>query len=70
MEHVTATMVGTVFRICAEPGAAVEVDEPVVILESMKMELPIPAPRSGVVRELRVQLGDVVQEGDVIAILE
>ena len=70
MSEITAMMVGTVFRICAEPGTTVEADEPVIILESMKMELPVPAPHSGVVSELRVQLGDVVQEGDVVALLE
>ena len=44
--------------------------EPIVILESMKMEIPLAAPRSGIVRELSVQEGATVQEGDVVARLE
>ena len=41
-----------------------------VILESMKMESPVDAPRVGTVREVRVEEGAVVQEGDVIAVIE
>lgn len=69
MIEVKAMMVGVVIRIDAEPGASVAEDEPVVTLESMKMELPVPAPHPGHVREVRVNVGDVVQEGDVVAVL-
>jgi biotin carboxyl carrier protein len=41
-----------------------------VILESMKMEIPVEAPRSGTVREVRVGEGETVQEGDVVATLD
>ncbi len=70
MIEVKAMMVGVVVRIDAGPGTAVAEDQPIVTLESMKMELPIPSPRAGRVREIRVQVGDVVQEGDVVALLE
>ncbi len=70
MIEVKAMMVGVVIRIDAEPGTSVAEDEPVVTLESMKMELPIPAPHPGQVREVRVKVGDVVQEGDVVAVLQ
>lgn len=70
MIEVRAMMVGVVIRVDAAPGTEVAEDQPIITLESMKMELPIPAPRPGRVREIRVQLGDVVQEGDVVALLE
>lgn len=70
MIEVKAMMVGVVIRIDAEPGASVVEDQPVVTLESMKMELPIPAPHPGQVRDVRVTIGDVVQEGDVVAVLD
>jgi biotin carboxyl carrier protein len=44
--------------------------DPLVILESMKMEIPVEAPLTGTVTELRVREGGVVQEGDVIAVVE
>lgn len=52
------------------PGDRVEEGDTVCILESMKMEIPVEAPASGVVAELRVTEGGIVQEGDVIAIIE
>jgi biotin carboxyl carrier protein len=44
--------------------------DPILILESMKMEIPVEAPRAGTVREVRVAEGQTVQEGDVVATLE
>jgi len=70
MADVKAMMVGVVIRVAAGVGATVQADDPIVVLESMKMELPLVAPSNGVVRELRVQIGDVVQEGDVVAVIE
>ena len=51
-------------------GQAVSGGDPLVILESMKMEIPVESPVDGTVVELRVQEGGVVQEGDVIAVVE
>jgi acetyl-CoA carboxylase biotin carboxyl carrier protein len=48
----------------------VEPGDPLVILESMKMEIPVEAPAGGTVREVRVEEGGVVQEGDVIAVID
>jgi acetyl-CoA carboxylase biotin carboxyl carrier protein len=42
----------------------------VIVLESMKMEIPVEAPRSGAVKEIRVREGQTVQEGDTVAVLE
>ena len=54
---------------CAE-GDRVEAGQEIVILESMKMEIPVESPATGVVRELRVAAGVAVKEGDVVAVIE
>ena len=61
---------GKVFKIEAPVGTRVEKDDPIIILESMKMEIPIGAPRAGVVKEILVAEGDPVEEGDEVAIIE
>jgi len=63
-------MAGNVWKITVSQGEAVEEDQDIVILESMKMEIPIPAEDDGVVKEIKVAEGDFVNEGDVIAIIE
>jgi biotin carboxyl carrier protein len=63
-------MVANVWKVVVGPGDAVEAGDPLVILESMKMEIPVGAPEGGTVREVRVEEGGVVQEGDVIAVIE
>jgi biotin carboxyl carrier protein len=59
-----------VFQIVARPGARVAAGDPILILESMKMEIPVEAPRGGVVQAVPVAEGQTVQEGDVVALLE
>jgi acetyl-CoA carboxylase biotin carboxyl carrier protein len=70
MAEVIAEMVANVWRVLVEPGRAVAAGDPLVILESMKMEIPVEAPLAGIVTDVRVQEGGVVQEGDVIAVVE
>jgi len=67
---VVAEMVANVWRVLAAPGDRVSLGDPLVILESMKMEIPVESPVAGTVREVRVQEGGIVQEGDVIAVIE
>jgi acetyl-CoA carboxylase biotin carboxyl carrier protein len=69
-EDVRAHITGVVFQIVAGPGTRVASGDPILILESMKMEIPVESPRAGVVREVRVNEGQTVQEGDVVATLE
>ena len=52
------------------PGDAVAAGDPVIVLESMKMEIPVEAPRAGVIREIKVAEGQTVQEGDTVVVLE
>ena len=70
MEKIVASMAGNVWKIVKNEGDAVSSGEDVVILESMKMEIPISAEGDGVVKELKVAEGDFVNEGDEIAIIE
>ncbi|GAA0611546.1 acetyl-CoA carboxylase biotin carboxyl carrier protein subunit [Virgibacillus siamensis] len=70
MTEIKASMAGSVWKIAVSAGEQVEEDQDIVILESMKMEIPIPAEEGGTVKELKVAEGDFVNEGDVIAIME
>ena len=70
MPDVLAEMVANVWKVVAGPGDRVSTGDPLVILESMKMEIPVESPIDGTVTELRVREGGVVQEGDVIAVVE
>jgi len=65
--EVRAEMVANVWKVVVATGDAVPEGAPLVILESMKMEIPVEAPVAGTVSELLVREGDVVQEGDLIA---
>jgi biotin carboxyl carrier protein len=67
---VAAEMVANVWKVLVEPGAAVEAGDTLVILESMKMEIPVEAPVAGTVSTVNVAEGGVVQEGDVIAVID
>ncbi len=64
---VRAEMVGNVWRVRTGVGVQVEPGDELVVLESMKMEIPVIAPSAGTVAVLHVQEGQVVQEGDPIA---
>jgi biotin carboxyl carrier protein len=69
-EDIKAHITGIVFQIVAHAGDTVQAGDPVIVLESMKMEIPVEAPRAGAVKEIRVQVGETVQEGDTVAVLE
>ena len=65
--EVKTEVAGIVWQIVAGVGEAVSEDDPVIILESMKMEIPVSAPASGTVSEILVAEGETVAEGDVVA---
>ena len=67
VEEIHAEMVSSVWKVLVEPGTQVAAGDTLVILESMKMEIPVLAEAAGTVTALHVGEGDVVQEGDVIA---
>ena len=70
MIEVRAEITANVWQVPAEPGQRVAAGDTLVILESMKMEIPVEAPAAGVVVEVRVRPDDQVQEGDVLAVID
>lgn len=70
MKVVTSTMAGVVFKVLARPGDTVKEGQEVIILESMKMEIPIVSEQTGTVRSVAVKAGDFVNEGDGLLVLE
>jgi biotin carboxyl carrier protein len=68
--HVEAHITGTVFKIETAVGAEVAEEDVLVIIESMKMELPVEAPGAGRVSEIRVEEGQSIDEGDVLVVLD
>jgi acetyl-CoA carboxylase biotin carboxyl carrier protein len=69
-EEIKAHITGVVFQVTTKPGDKVAAGDPVIVLESMKMEIPVEAPRAGSVKEIRVKEGQTVQEGDTVAVLD
>ena len=70
MTEVKAELVGNLWKIVVVVGQAVEEDDTLMILESMKMEIPITTPVSGTVAQILVAEGEVVQEGQTVAIVD
>ena len=70
MAEVKAELVGNLWKIVTKVGEQVEEDDTLMILESMKMEIPITSPITGTVKEILVAEGDIVQEGQTVAVVE
>jgi acetyl-CoA carboxylase biotin carboxyl carrier protein len=70
MPDVEAHITGTVWKVEVAVGDEVREGDTVVILESMKMEMPVEAEEAGTVSEIRCEEGQSVQEGDVLVVLE
>ena len=66
---VIAEIAGKVWKIEARPGTTLAADDVILILESMKMEIPVVAPVAGKLLELLVKEGDMVNEGDAVALI-
>ncbi len=67
VHEIRAEMTANVWLVRVEPGASVAADDEIVVLESMKMEIPVEAGVAGVVRVVHVTQGSTVHEGDLIA---
>ena len=67
--RVRSEIAGSVWKIEVAVGDAVAAEDPLIILESMKMEIPLLAPRAGVVRQILVAEGEPIAEGDPAVIL-
>ena len=70
MTEVKAELVGNVWKVEAKPGDQVAEEDVLIVLESMKMEIPVTAPVAGTVKEIRVKEKDLVREGQVLAVIE
>jgi acetyl-CoA carboxylase biotin carboxyl carrier protein len=66
MADVRADMVANVMEIYVTQGGQIEIGDTIVLLESMKMEIPVIAEEAGKVSRIAVSVGDVVQEGDLL----
>jgi len=70
MENLESPMAGKIWKINVEVGQVVAEDDEIIILEAMKMENPIFSPIDGTIKEIKVKVGDQVQEGTVLAVIE
>ncbi|MEW5593283.1 acetyl-CoA carboxylase biotin carboxyl carrier protein subunit [Peribacillus frigoritolerans] len=70
MAELKASMAGSVWKIVVNEGQSVTDGQDIIILESMKMEIPIASEEAGTIKELKVNEGDFVNEGDVLAVIE
>ena len=69
-KEIKSEITGSVWKVLKQPGDAVGDEDALVILESMKMEIPVLAEASGRVAEMLVKENDAISEGQVIAVLE
>ena len=70
MIEIEAEMDASVWQVLVEPGQSIEKDDELIILESMKMEIPVVAPIAGVVATLHVTAGDAVKRGQKLVVLQ
>lgn len=70
MADVTMPMNGKVIAVKAEVGQTVAEDDELVIIEAMKMELPVVAVAAGTIKEIKAQTGESYQVGDVLVVIE
>jgi acetyl-CoA carboxylase biotin carboxyl carrier protein len=63
---IKSNMAGTVWKVLVQPGDVVKAGQDVIILESMKMEIPITAETAGTVKAVKVKEGDFVNDGDLV----
>ena len=68
--EVKTEITGKVWQIVSKAGDELEEDDDILILESMKMEIPIAAPEDGTLIEILVEEGEAVEEGQVVAVME
>jgi acetyl-CoA carboxylase biotin carboxyl carrier protein len=68
--EIAAELVGCLWKIVTRVGQTVEEDDTLMIIESMKMEIPVTTPVSGTVTRILVSEGEVVQEGQILAVVE
>jgi biotin carboxyl carrier protein len=68
--EVEAQIAGNVWKVEKSAGDSVAEEDVILIIESMKMEIPVEAPCGGVIAEIRVAEGDAIEEGAVLAVID
>jgi len=68
--NVKSEIAGNVWKIQTKPGDKVEFESELMILESMKMEIPVLSPKAGIVKEIKVSEGEAIAEGQLVAVLD
>ena len=68
--ELTAEITGKVWKILVPPGSRVDAEDTILVVESMKMEIPVTTEKAGTLVELRVAEGDPVEDGQVVAVLQ
>ncbi|MFI5000258.1 MAG: biotin/lipoyl-binding carrier protein [Reyranellales bacterium] len=68
--NVKSEIAGNVWKIQTKPGDKIEFEGEIMILESMKMEIPVLAPKAGTIKEIRVSEGEAIEEGHLVAIID
>lgn len=70
IEQIKSEITGKVWKLMAKPGDRVEFDQTIILIESMKMEIPVQAPANGVITKILVQEGEDITEGQDVAVME
>lgn len=70
MTTVLSPMVGKVLNICVKVGDKVQEDDTIIVIEAMKMEIPIVAPAAGTIKEIKVAAGNMVEADAAVALIE
>lgn len=68
--NVKSEIAGNVWKIRSRPGDKIEAEGEIIILESMKMEIPVLSPRAGTIKEIKVNEGEAIAEGQLVAVLD
>jgi biotin carboxyl carrier protein len=69
-EEVRAPLAGTILSVLVDPGAKVDVDDELLVIEAMKMENLVYAPSAGAVKDIKAKAGDKVEAGDLLLVIE
>ena len=69
-QEVLAALSGNIWKVSVGVGDSVEEDDEIVVVEALKMEIPVYAPCDGTISEIKVNKGDAVEEDDVLAVIE
>jgi biotin carboxyl carrier protein len=70
MSEVRAEITANVWQVRVEVGQQVDTGDELVILESMKMEIPVLSPKAGTIKEIRVSEGEAIGEGQLVAVID